>query len=392
MPTSSTHAPQSPSPRVRRLGKVLIGLALAQAIGGPAAQASPESLRGRLAAHGYTDLAVVESADRVTVTFTDQTHRYLPIALGEVLAIASHDLPAARMVHLVPLFERSPIGSVDVDLERYRAWSRGGLTDAEFARSLAVRRGPEALPTRSDSSAWHSDLGLVPGYSLSGGLSLAIQEDWHVGLADRLGLEVAPQQTLTGPALPAVPLAALQQVGWLLPNLSSSARLGYFGADGWGGQIELGMPVGPVEFQLLGGAATQASPEGVAQLYVRPGWWNLGLHAGIGTYLDGDWGYQVGVTRTFERSSLTGALYRTSHGTDLRAVYRVALGGPARSKPGWLRLEPGVWNLVYQAGRPDLGRTLLPVSDLDLFYENLYADEVVQAVSSWPKAKDPGAD
>jgi hypothetical protein len=73
-------------------------------------------------------------------------------------------------------------------------------------------------------------------------------------------------------------------------------------------------------------------------------------------------------------------------------VYRVALGGPARSKPGWLRLEPGVWNLVYQAGRPDLGRTLLPVSDLDLFYENLYADEVVQAVSSWPKAKDPGAD
>lgn len=355
---------------------------------GAPTHASPESLISCLVDLGYTDVGLGSADDTAILTFTNQSHRRLAVALGEVLAIAAQEHPSVDWIRLVPQFEQLPIGCVDVNLKAYRRWVGGSLSDRDFLASMRIRRGAEPLPPeRVAASFLLGDLSFFPAAALEYGAALGIQEGWHVSLGEGTAIEAITQQTLVkvGRELPQVPLANLTYCRWLTPDVPIVNRIGYFGNRGWGGQLELGIPVGPVELRLLGGGTERSALEAIARLYARPGFLNLALRAGVGRFLDGDWGYEAGVLRAFERSTLEGTMLKTSHGVDLRAVLTIYLGGSRRPRPGSLRIEPGAWSAYYQPESFRIGRTLLLVDDIETFYQELYPDEVLTRMSAWPR-------
>lgn len=372
-----------PRPFACRSSSLLLALLFWSQLG--AASAMPD-LAQHLVSKGYQDVAVLESDGTVTVAFTDQTHRRLSRALGDVLQTAAVSYPTATRFELLPQVDRIALGSVTVPGEEYRRWQAGEMSDREFASLLEVRRHPAQLSPRQAPSIGQLDLGLYPGYSLFGGLSLSLQEEWQMGLADGLRAEGLTQQTFLGPPLAAVRRANLCYANWLGNRLISSARLGYFSSGGWGGQLELGLPLSTMDLRLLTAWTEHAYPEAIARFRLQPGWLDLALTLGGGTYLDGDWGYEATMTRTFPRSTLSGTMLKTSLGFDLRAILVIALGGENRPPAAPLRIEAGNWPLVYQAEAYNTGRTLVPVSDLEAREQALYADEVRDAVPRWPRS------
>lgn len=355
---------------------------------GKEAWASSEALSSRLVELGFTDVGIAIEGESAILTFTNQTHHRLSVALGEVLAIASQKLPRVERIRLVPQHERVSIGSVDINRSSYRKWAAGTLGDRDFLASMRIRRGAVPLPShRVASSRFLIDFSLFPAATLEYGAAIGIQEGWHFGLGEGLAIEAIAQQALVkvGRDLPPVPLANLTHYHWLSPEIPIINRIGYFGNRGWGGQVELGFPIGLTELRLIGGGTERSDVEALARVYARPGFLNLALRAGIGRFLDGDWGYEASVLRSFERSILEGTVLKTTHGIDLRAVLTIHLGGVRRPRPSTLRIEPGIWSIYYQPESFRIGRTLLLTDDLNTFYEELYPDEVLARMATWPR-------
>lgn len=349
--------------------------------------AAPEGLRDRLITMGYSDVGLT-SGQTAVVTFANQTHRRLAVALGEVLMIATQELPTAQRIVLVPQFDRIPIGSLEVTREAYRQWSSGALNDKAFLGTMRIeRRVVEVDTDRAATSRFWSDLSLYPAATLEYGAAIGVQEAWRIGLGDGASFEAIAQQAIAkvGRDLPAVPLANLLLSRWLTPTIPGMLRIGYFGARGWGGQAELGLPLGPAELRLIGGGTGLSDVEAISRVYWRTGLMSIALRAGFGRFLDGDWGYEGSVLRAFDRSTLEGTALKTTHGLDIRMVLTIHLGGVARPMPSAFRFEPGTWRIYYQPENFKIGRTLLFSDDLEEFFMDLYPDELQRCLPNWPK-------
>lgn len=351
------------------------------------AYAGSEELKRRLLDLGYTDLGFASTDGTVLITFTNQTHRRLAIAIGEILAVAAQEHPSAETYKLIPQTERVPIGSIEVDRRTYGDWCTGKLSDGDFAASLRIRHGPLEIPERTASSQWLSDLSVLPAYSLEGGLAIGLQAQLHTVLADGFSLSAIAQQSVfkIGADLPPAPILSFAYVRWIGSSVPMLMRIGHMGRFGLGGQAEIGIPLRVAELRLIAGGAERGSPEMIARLNTRPGFLNLAFRAGIGRFLDGDWGYEASVIRSFTRSSLEGSLLNTSHGLDIRMVLTLHLGGQKRPMPGHVRFEPGTWSIQYQPESFSIGRTFLPTDELDSFWQDFFLDEISTRLATWPK-------
>ena len=350
-----------------------------------AASSEHESIEDALQAAGYTDLAVLESSDSLTVQFTNQRWWRPSRAFGEILQLLTHHRPAVAKYRIVPQENRVPLGTLEVDGPTYRRWQANMESAADVVRTLTWKPGHTVPTKRGRSSLGWVDLGIAPTYSLASGLTLGVAESWHVTCMDGLTLSAETQQAITGPGFRPVEKAHVTSIGWLGDAWFYHARAGFNGRPGWGGQLDLIRPQGALDWRIQGCVNLEGQSVATAGCAWATGWRSTILKAEGGRYLDGDLGLRLSIIQNHDRSQLELNAIVTTTGLDLRTILTVDLAGAKRPEPSALRIMGGELFVPYQADRATRARKLDYVDVFDRLFLDLTEPGLAASVETWPR-------
>jgi len=382
---------------VHRIAQHLaVSLLAIAADGGPAASASPDreaSVRDRLVAHGFENVAVRATPDETVVWYENRIYRYELTALGVAAALAADEAPGPRLT-LVPSSLGLPVLSVSAPAEAWTGVVRGRVSADAFRAVLEIGPGPP-LPTSAvaHSSRWKADVAVRPLFAFELGRPDDVFRS-SFALAPEITLSPFPGSLLTGQLVIRLTNDLQPDAADVAPGrstLSWAARVpgsvlfaasgGIFPDDRWGfaaegsrllfdGLLELvagGDLSGRLEFThdavlysslegwSLFGAATGRTP-GV----------DLEVRGSVARFLEGDLGVRLDVARRFHETRVAFFGIKTEAATVGGVQLAVPL--PVKRQLPPRRLRPATvpsFPIEYRDTLGDIGRQVNHFNDTE---------------------------
>lgn len=329
----------------------------------------PPAIIVRLGEVGYENLRLLEASDSCTVWYENRRHFSQLAAMAEVLAIVAPLATPDATLAVVPLREDQPMLRL---LTRPEAVTVALKSRTPLAAEVVA--APNAPSDAFNTTALRTDLAIQPSLRFDQETyAYLARASWQSGVTRGISMIGRIQ----APFYPAFafdsPRVALRASGWLWPEIPGVFQLGWDKARphvaGEIGYLPFG---GVLGLKLNGGFVQGQFPQLVGKAELRLPWWDLIIGGGGGQWLLGDGGPFVMVSRTFPRSVVEVAAFRTQYGTQFRATFGIDLGYDPRPAPGVLRVLPiGFWQFRYFASAYTAAAPIEPEPSVDDFVDRL---------------------
>ena len=349
-------------------------------------QPATSALTERLVADGFENVAVQVRRDRTFVWFEDRRYLDAIDGLGKVAREIAAS-PFIGSVELVPLHEQLPVLGIEIPAEDLRQFLNKRQSARAFASQLGFELAPPDPPSGvANSSTWHSDLALTPGYAFSVHLYGYVNPTLHTQLGPgwqaqgRLQLQFYPQGEISPDFLL---LGGHRSVA---PGIDGAWLMGRWDDQHYGGVAELAGLLGGGDWQwhLQAGLVTDSDASAIASMDYHFPWLDTFTRFGAGFYPAGDRCAFVTFGRLFPRSEVEAGYYRSDFGNQLRATITTYLGPDVRPIPGPLRFEGlGSFSADYRASAPKGGTSFWPEPDAGEAWTRLTPDNIRRHLQDW---------
>jgi hypothetical protein len=401
---------------------LLLAVPLALLGGAPRAVGAPpdeDDLRGRLATHGFENVAVQAAPGETVVWFENRIYRDELTALGAAALLAAPDIPPSDVLTLVPQNLGRPLLSLSAPSGSWEALVRGRVPPEELGRELRIGPGrPIGGAARERSSRGNADAAIRPLWRFELGRPDDVFQSTF-SLAPEITMSPFSGTLLTGQLLIRVkndlePEASdvapgrctLSWTGWLPEQVLAAASAGIFPDDRWGvaaetarlfldGWLELGAGgdlSGRLEFTK---DAILYSPleswSAFAQATGRAPRVDLEVRGSVARFLEGDPGVRLDVGRRFHEARVAFFGIKTEAATVGGMLLAFPLPVKRQMHPRRLRpVTVSAFPIEYRDKLGNIGRQLSHFHDVDWVRKGLLPTYVRNNLGDLRRA-DPGA-
>lgn len=347
---------------------------------------STAALTDQLVAAGFENVGIEVRGDRTMLWYEDRRSLDAKEGLAQVARmVARTDL--IGNIEFVPLHERLPVLGIEMPASELRGFLRKERSVEIFASQLRFELDPPPPPPEAtNSSTWHSDLALTPGYYFSDRLFGYLNPTLRVQVADgwhawgRLQLQFYPQ----GAVSPSFLLLGGHRP--LSPGIDGAWLMGRWNDDRYGAELELAGLLGGGDWQwrVRSSLVTRTVASAVGTMEYRFPWLDVFTRFGGGFFPAGDRALFVTFGRFFPKSVVELGYYRSDYGNQLRASLTTYLGPDRRPAPASLRVEvPGWMDVDYRASSPRGGTQLWPEPEAGAAWRRLSPDDIRRHLADW---------